>query len=588
MVNLIDFHREPSDGSGHDGACRSSPDVEVGDAGDWVVDVVGGGGFTKAGMPDAHPGSRGSGVEGGMRKRGLQAVLLSSLFMIVFAGGAQAHRVAPDEDNPALDYLRDENRQDLALGVAEYCAGQSIPVSICVQRLGKDLRAAEAATECADEISWHTPLDPTTAHGISVDPENKSQKVFHTYYAYHKEMGLHRHDWGEASRETAAYQKAAELVEFLKKSFSGKTTTTEAGAKGHIDVSSEGGVDTGVAKAKTGVTAGGSGEYSQKETEVGPSKEEIQKAWDRGYALGKSQPWSTSVVPDIMCTKDKKGVASCNGGPDPTLAVATKPDSQPTPQSCDCQCPPDFSDQVSMNPTFDPKKSTVEGSNDKVASPLESCFQERLEKKRKDLYSDYAEATEEQKTLRRRAEEALKGGVCMPEWFGQDFCRDFDIQKAIKVTEADAAPPIPETTKAEKMALTVELAQPSQEEIERRQEAERLARCKDPALTEAEKRLYDCATAVDPWCNDPRATFEEKQQLGCPGFESGLLDVPSAEECLRMSALEKVEHGCPDDESTAGSTPWGGNWMLDSDPSAESSDACPSSNEATTYGYDSW
>ncbi len=554
-----------------------------------VADVVEDGGFTKAGCPVCIRARVDPNAEGGMRRYGLRRVLLSSLFTVVFAGGALAHTVPPDEDNPALDYLRDENRQDLALGVAEYCAGQSIPMSICVQRLGKDLRAAEAATECADEIGWETPLDPTIAH--TIETGKNRPEVFHDYYVNDSKQGfgLHRHDWSPDAKELAGRARAARYVEELKLRYENMSTTVSQGSE--MQKSSSGGGKVGLPSiGESSLASNEAAKSTGGKTEMvkGPSREEIDAEWKRGYEAGRANPWNTTVVPDIMCTKDKSGTASCNGSPDPTLAVATKPDSQPTPQSCDCKCPPDFSDQVSLNPTFDPKKSTVEGSTDKVASPLESCFQERLEKKRKDLYSDYAEATEEQKTLRRRAEEALKSGICMPEWFGQDFCRDFDIQKAVKVTEADAAPSIPETTKAEKMALTVELAQPSQEEIERRQEAERLAKCKDPALTEAERRLYDCATAVDPWCNDPRATFEEKQQLGCPGFESGLLDVPTVEECQRMSALERVEHGCSDDGSADGSAPWGGSWMLDSDPSAGSSDACPSSNEATTYGYDSW
>ena len=73
-------------------------------------------------------------------------------FNLVMGTPSQAHMVPAEANHPALQYLDDENRQDLAEGVARYCAGLDMPIDVCVNRLGKDLRAAEAAAQCAGEV----------------------------------------------------------------------------------------------------------------------------------------------------------------------------------------------------------------------------------------------------------------------------------------------------------------------------------------------------------------------------------------------------------------------------------------------------
>lgn len=428
-------------------------------------------------------------------------ILITALLMLPAI--ANAHLVPADIDSPELTYLRDEKKDNLAVGMAKFCAGISVPIDVCIARFGKDLITAEAATECVQEVGWAPDFDAAIANMIPVGtkPDGTKLMIFHNYYVADKEYGNHRHDWSEGARDKAGTEYALWRVEQLKQAWSGTSSSTSMGA----DVSGKyaGGAALKIpgAQADSSVEVKGSGDIKKTEESKGPPPEKIQQTWDEGYEVGKSTPWSTQVIPDILCTKTKEG-ASCNGGPDPTL-TKPEPPKEPVAPSEPAKAPVSGWPETYPMSKPDPAKSTIEASD---TSPLEECLRERINKK-KETTINYTEPTEEKKSLKQRAEEALDAGVCLVEWYGQEFCTRYYMQKDM-VIQPNEILALPEASPEDEFGLIIDFF-PDEEAA-----AEAAAKSTEPAGPE-----------VHPWCADPRATVQERVMLNCPGY-AGALDEP--------------------------------------------------------------
>lgn len=141
------------------------------------------------------------------------------------------------------------------------------------------------------------------------------------------------------------------------------------------------------------------------------------------------------------------------------------------------------------------------------------------------LFSTYEQQSAPQESLRKRAEDSLKNGICLVEWFGEKFCQGFNTQKTWIQTQPDSAstggvpqvslPPLGDGQTVNPLVATIEQQPASTPSAA---DAWLAAQCDDPLIPDAQKVALGCPSNVNPWCMDYRATEAEKRALSCPGY----------------------------------------------------------------------
>lgn len=447
--------------------------------------------------------------------------------VLFLAAPALAHKVPAGADNPALQYLKDEKRPDLVDGVLQYCAKANLPIEICVGRLGHDLRAAEAAAACSKASGL--PFDPAYAHQLQpagVGPESPKEKewVYHGNWitpsdsANLKAYGEHRHLWSEGARELAGFKMGAENVEGMKKIWAGYETTEvknlDAGAKAALagEMAQKIGAKLpGLGSAeqqmglKADIAAHIQGKSESKETLKGPPASVIERTFEKGREIGEKYPHLTKQMADILESKDKNKSINTNIlENEPAKSADVKPKPEPATAGCN-------SSIQSCGPT--PQKSGIAQG---AETPLEDCQMALYQQKTAtNLFSTYEQQSAPQESLRKRAEEALKNGMCLEEWFGEKFCQGFNAQKTWIQTQPDTAPIV---VQAPSLPLIAGQINPLVATIEPQPTAPPVTAettCADPNISDGQKAALGC---VNLWCRDARATEAEKLALGCPEY----------------------------------------------------------------------
>ncbi len=457
-----------------------------------------------------------------MKKKIGSKLSLLAVPTLVLAAQASAHRVPVANDDPSLNYLRECKKGDVADGVAEYCARQGIPVPICVDKL-KQQNAVEEAAKCNAKIKHpNSTVDPTIG---DVDKTG----TLHPYPLPSKELGVHWHTYSPDARREAGMENAAKKVQDLKngKEDISKTLGSLAGAE----------------------LAGAKVEGSSSETKKGPTQVEINERYYTAYIEGynnpletvRKEPTSATCIAGESYCRTTSGLMS---DPDmnrrdttymPTSFSGTKeqwtileqnhvPPPQPQPPTSVAPKDPAKDPDFAMPQSKDPKDAGVEpkpsppadnnnpgkvegpcGSNIKgfgicdyetagyALSPLEECVQNETQKK-KDLQIKTTEETEESSAeLKKRAEEALDAGYCMPEWYGEKYCRDFNAKQILVIDPTNTPVPEPDLSNDPMLWTTIE-----------------------PNPEPNPETDFDTGSSSNDICNDPNVDFLAKIEAGCP------------------------------------------------------------------------
>ncbi|HET9238746.1 MAG TPA: hypothetical protein VFO10_15910 [Oligoflexus sp.] len=283
--------------------------------------------------------------------------------------------------------------------------------------------------------------------------------------SYHKdEKGVeHRHDWSDSMRDYAGRKLGTSYIEDLR-----KRTNDEEIQKGTSKSQGEGagfngGFDAGVVGSVSKTKDASSGS-SQTWTQKGPSQEEIEKAFARGYKDGYQKPDKAGISPDVYCEKGQPTCYSSNGN-----LKNEHPKSDPPPTKEPTKVPPRVSSDDSSKPADDTSKladnsskhddtKTVEASdsstkvisdneeatknpdtavstvaNDGVLklSPMQICVAKAVEKKfgkNGGMGSKVVVQTDSSKTaeeLKKINTQLLKMGICDESYWGKAYCTDY-------------------------------------------------------------------------------------------------------------------------------------------------------------------
>lgn len=400
-----------------------------------------------------------------MRSQSRRLVLV---VILILAPQIQAHKVPVGLDDPSLNFLRNNGKGEIADGVAEYCGRQGVPVPICVNKL-KETQGVEEAAKCNAKIK---------GGDMSVDPTILDQKggMWHPYPAESKEDKVHWHTFTEEIRRAAGTNYASYMVRLLKEGKEDISKSVEVSGKTDLGPTEVGG--------------------SVSETKKGPTQAQINEAYYKGYVEGYNNPLTphTDVTtPDAYCIagesycrtalglrpdpdrlpRDKSYVPLSFYGPKEEWAALERshePPPKPTsPQSVDIKDPtkdPSIANPQSKDPKdsgvnplpsppAEPKPGKVEGpcgGNIKgygicdyetagyALSPLEECVQDEMQKKNA-LTTKTTESGPDEGSLKKQAEENLKLGYCMEEYYGAAFCKKFNQKQITTVDQPSGDAP---------------------------------------------------------------------------------------------------------------------------------------------------
>ena len=395
------------------------------------------------------------------------------LLVLLFLGGlspaAFAHRVPWDENDPAFDLLRDNQQSELAYQLARYCYLLGRDPAVCVSTLkAKGLKAVAAAAVCTSKWTEHDPDLQAIMHQVGNETPNMdcskggSSCFWHQSFVNDKRKdswGNHRHEYTVSQRQFIAMEYAFVFLSTYIKNYSGSTTEDlqKAGSAttGTMGMKTGGLLAAAAGEANIGITHGVTQGGESKQTQQGPTTEQRNQQFDRGYRMAYDAPHKVSnAAPEALCVAGKPlciwpGSADYpNTGrreppklpttlitPDtlPTIDRPTPTPPTPTPPTPTPPPPPEpqaaspssgcTQVQVCIDDDYFPygiDQMVTENDPAAIAMALDACV-DRVVAPNPTIEVTEHEPTEDL-TLREQAEKRLSEGECMRSWYGDAYC----------------------------------------------------------------------------------------------------------------------------------------------------------------------
>jgi hypothetical protein len=368
----------------------------------------------------------------------VKSILIRAIITVAAFGAAQA--AYSDQQYPLGEPLNKIDGLVKSFCLLESASGQESKA--CMEAVNA-WAGEEIVANCAEEQAKALAQSPGVTYMNMV---GGGQWVT----SYHKdEKGVeHRHDWSDSMRDYAGRKVGTSYIEDLR-----KRTNDEEIQKGTSKSQGEGagfngGFDAGVVGSVSKTKDASSGS-SQSWTQKGPSQEEIEKAFARGYKDGYQKPDKAGITPDVYCEKGQPTCYSSNGN-----LKNEHPKSDPPPTKEPTKVPPrvssDDSSKLDDTKTVDVSDSSTKVisdneeakkpdttvstvANDGVLklSPMQLCVAKAVEKKfgkNGGLGSKVVVQTDSSKTpdeLKKINTHMLKMGICDESYWGKAYCTDY-------------------------------------------------------------------------------------------------------------------------------------------------------------------